>query len=560
MDVRSYVHSVTPKRLSPSHLAFLSRSLSTVVVPTTASALDVKKKFYDTVNAFFTSISSGLSSGPSSTSELEARLVPMLPDMMKCFVAFNRLYVLEDSPFLVEDDVQMKLLVPFTHLSIHKQHVMHALAEPPFMDCWTRLWARALTTERSSFSLIHLYWTTIRGVAFTAEGERTLTFAAFKGVLDEQPPQLFAHSCIRRLAVGLNELNVRLILLSTITMCSRVSLELCRLFLASDGIKWALVPPHRLITASGEPATPEDIETDFVVTIRFIWESVSIGRLWVAEAIRCGLLERLCDSPAILDSTVPEGVTPASAVVGLINIINSHTIYRPVLKEAHLSVEKLLRTNIEQTMDHTGELWAAWEALKTTVSQRWLAKKRHVDSCGNKSVTSSLVRHNLSHLSPSAFPCLKLDCVAAAVVVQLTTVDEPARSKAGRMTTNQNVRHGKWNVEVDGHANPPNGCDLEFLNTIVDHDLQLCKAEMPNLVIDFLDRRHSTVYSPAVLRIDYVAVPRTIEITVVEHLQDCEGWETYEGWKKHGELKGKIYVRIPDGTRTFITGISTVPV
>ncbi|KAF9016496.1 hypothetical protein BDZ89DRAFT_1045775 [Hymenopellis radicata] len=541
MDVvRSYVRNLgpaSPKKLSSSRLASLSRSLSTVVIPTTESALDVKKQFYDVVNTFFASISAGLSDEDSST-DLKARLVPMLPDMAKCFIAFHRLYVLKEGPFPVKEDDRMKLLFPFAHLSVHGSHVIQALAEPQaFMKCLAQLWALALTTKDSHFSLIQLSWTTIPQVALTDNGERTSAFAAFKDVLEEQPPRLFAQCCIRRLVDGMDDLDVRLIMLSTITICSRVSLELRRLFLASDGVRWALVPPHRLMTASGVPPTMEDIQTDFVTTFRFITQSVSIGRFWVAEAVRCGLLERLCNSQAFLDSpertnaTAAEGIPLASAVVGLMNVVNSHTVYRPVLKEAHLWIARLLRTNVEQRMDRNGAIWAAWEALKTTVRQRWLAKKRHIESCGNKSVTSS-----------SAISNPNRDYIDAMAVVQLTTVGETAKRKAGNVTTNRFVRHGKWSVEM-ATLNPP--------------PIVIGSSFKPSSKTIWNSR--STVHSPPVLRIDYVPVPRKMEITAVELLQDCEGWQKYEDWKTHSELRGKVYVRIPDGTTTLINAIAKVP-
>ncbi|KAF9021875.1 hypothetical protein BDZ89DRAFT_1137702 [Hymenopellis radicata] len=534
------------KRLTTAQLAFLSRSLSTVIIPTTDSALEVKKKFTDVVKTCFQYIRVGL----STDTAFEDRLLPILPYMAKCFVAFIRLYILKESSFPVEEVDRMNLSLPFAHLYAHKPQAMEALAEPrAFMDCWARLWALALQSESSDFSMINLYWTTIRKMAFTATGEATLTFATFKGVLDEQSSQLLAHSCILRLASGTNDLKVRLIMLSTITICSRVSLDLQRLFLASNGIKWALNPPHRLIKTPGLLPTPqgiendslENIETDFRVTIHFIRQSVSIGRLWVAEAVRHGLLERIFDSQAFLyyskhtHATVAEDVPLASAVLELITMINSHTVHRAVLKEAHSSVEKLLRMKVEQKLDRKGILWAAWEALKTTVKQRWLARKRH----------------NPFDTSTSAIPNAKHDYNGAAAVIQLTIVDEPAKSKTGSLITSRSVRHAKRNVE--GHAHPFTDYDWQFLKTIVDDDVKLCFPEIPNLVIDLLDRPRSALHSPLVLRIDYVPVPRKVEITGVEHLQDWKGWEQYEDWKEHSELEGRLYVRIPDGMSSFIT-------
>ncbi|KAF9028494.1 hypothetical protein BDZ89DRAFT_1039027 [Hymenopellis radicata] len=534
--------NVFSRPASASQFNPLTNLLRTVVIPTPDCAENLKRDFHRIVKRVFSSIYAGLSS-PRNTILLP-HLVAAIPDITKCFVAFNRLFVVApESSFSVDNEVLTKMLFPFVYLTDHVPHVNRAFAElPGFVDCFVRLWSLSLRAQTST-PLIPMYWAVLRLVVFNRPNcDGTPAFVDFKAALDGQPRQLLARSCIQRLAESTEDPNMRFCMLSALRLCSRASPDLCRHLLASDALRWVFVVlrhvmPRDIVTS----AACAGIYDDVAEVVVFVSQAVSNGWSWIAEAIRCGLLEWICRCQPLLDhiqnaTQTPSALALVDFIIGFLDSANRHTIYREVLRETQASMKKLGRRNVEEQMDPTGPLRRAWDALNCTLQQRLRVKAHLLQSAG---------RYNR---------CDYQKCT--------NSLSTRSQECAGCRTTyfcSRSCQKKSWKSdhrdECKIRQRERQDRDWQFIQAVVDDDIPLCDEKLYELDNDFPRQGQSAVNAPRMLFIDYVHVPRKITVTAVDRIEDFDDWETLGGPGEHRRIDTRsthslVYVRIPDGAKS----------
>lgn len=278
------------------------------------------------------------------------------------------------------------------------------------VDSLSRVWSLAVT-ENGPLQVLDNYFILLRRLVFTKREPHDLShWKDFYLALDVLPLPVIILSLLNRIISDLQAVPIPVAdiekYLAMLSCPALVLPKFVRELMAAHTVKWCWVVMRRLTSSKRvlPPGCEQNVRGCMNHTYILMTKAFKDGWWWGVETLQSGAVECLFQCQSLMDHDAQNEAgkqgsrTLTETLAEIMNTLNALTMYRPVLKEAHTVVKKVLWRNLEDGIKQEGALWDAWIAFKDIVHERWDAREDFAFPdeaflCNNPKVRFSQVNH-----------------------------------------------------------------------------------------------------------------------------------------------------------------------